>query len=318
MPTKNNAFRIKTSLFGDYQQYTIEDSLSGNGFSILPRFGACLTNLKLTKNGQCYPMLDTFQKPEELIGDTRCKSFFLLPFPNRLKDGKYEFEGKNYQFPIHEPSFGTSLHGFRFPLEMEIREVQLAHDFAMMRLGLCYDNQWEYYPFHFDFETQMTIDRMGQLTIGMSIRNIGNTNMPIGMGWHPYFQFGHSMTKVKMKLPKSCSLDIDDRLIPTGKKSPVTLFARSRMIEQIPVDNCFVYEGTKKRIELEFQGSHYGLRFWQETNPFQYFQLYIPPERESIAVEPMTCAPNAFQSKQGLQVLKVGEVLKGRFGLGVI
>lgn len=314
MPSQISAFRIQTSSFGAYQLFKIEDPLSGNSFSIIPRFGACLTELILNKKDKAHSILDSYSTIEELDHLERYKSFFLFPFPNRLQDGQYEFEGKSYAFPINEKATNTRLHGFAKAVEMEIKDLRLAHDFASITIAYQYAGKADYYPFPFNFTTRLSIDNQGSFEVHLSILNTGKKNLPIGMGWHPYLKFNHPIDELKLKLPKVEQFLVNENLIPTSKKTPAEQFQRSTFIGKTDIDDCYEYRGGGKKVEIEFQGKEVTISYWQNANPFQYFQLYIPPNRASIAVEPMTCAPNAFQNKEGLRILAPNEELEGSCG----
>src|SRR6185436_18543598 len=101
-------YRKRVEPFGPFKKITFFNDLNGNRFSCVPQYGACL--VELVFGG--ISILDGYETPEGLIENHWSKSAFLFPFPNRLKDGKYSFEGKDYQFPINNASTGNAIHGY--------------------------------------------------------------------------------------------------------------------------------------------------------------------------------------------------------------
>jgi len=63
-----------------------------------------------------------------------------------------------------------------------------------------------------------------------------------------------------------------------------------------------------------------GYRICQETGKYKYnfLQVYTPPHRKSIAIEPMTCAPNAFNNEQGLIILAPFESFSASWGISMV
>jgi aldose 1-epimerase len=71
------------------------------------------------------------------------------------------------------------------------------------------------------------------------------------------------------------------------------------------------------KAEVIVQGEKGTLHYWQETGAgkYNFLQVFIPPLRHCVALEPMTCAPDAFNNGMGLARLEPGEMLKGSFGV---
>lgn len=308
-------FGLKRSTFGRFEKYDLFNPSSNTGLSIVPSWGASLIDLSF--NG--VTVLDSCQTPEELHENIWAKNSFLFPFPNRLKDGAFQFEGHTYQFPINEASTNTALHGFGLKVKTAIEEVQLSAHTGLLRLFYAYPGHYPHFPFPFHLTITFLLTSSNSLTISYKVTNSGATTLPFGFGWHPYFELSESVGTIKMKLPECQKVEIDEALIPTGKRSPFPTFSELTTINDTVLDNCFELvqtQGTNK-VEVIMEGDSGQLRYWQETGlgKFNFIQLFIPPAKKAVAVEPMTCNIDAFNNKEGLILLNPGESAKGSFGL---
>ncbi|MEM9921250.1 MAG: hypothetical protein AAF990_24325 [Bacteroidota bacterium] len=306
--------------FGAYDKYTFYNPASGHLMSLVPGCGACLVDLILDNQS----LLDTYQTAEQLEMHKKAKSEFLLPFPNRLLDGLYTFEGKTYQFPINNKPTANAIHGFAIGEPMSLEKVELAEQKVQLVCLFDYDGSREYYPFPFKASIEFELSDSDGLTIGVFVENTGTGAMPIGMGWHPYFKIGTMVDDWYLQVPASQVVAIDDRMIPTGVLTPYTKFQRLERIGASTLDNCFLLEDREEagQAEVLLTNVNQGrtLRYWQECGPgkFNYIQLFIPPPRQSIAIEPMSCNINAFNNGNGLTVLQAGEKAGGRFGVQLL
>jgi len=146
--------------------------------------------------------------------------------------------------------------------------------------------------------------------------------MPVGVGWHPYFQLsdaagGDTIDELQMKMPESEQVLIDKRMIPTGETNAYKNFIQYSKIGDTKLDDCFVpAQGGVKEVGVKLwsEKANCGLEIWQDKS-YGFVQLYTPPDRQSIAIEPMSCNINAFQSGDGLTVLAAGESFNGKFGV---
>ena len=108
-------------------------------------------------------------------------------------------------------------------------------------------------------------------------------------------------------------------MIPTGKIIQFDQFSELTKIQDTELDTGFWLEKNDGTIEtvLFDPESNVKIIVFQETGEkkYNFLQVYIPPSRESIAVEPMTCNINAFNSKDGLIILELGEVFEANYGV---
>jgi aldose 1-epimerase len=269
------------------------------------------------KNNFRHNIIDGFQSFEQLQQNEKSRGIFLIPFPNRIKDGKYSFDGTAYQLSINKPKEQNAIHGFIWNRKFELTETVLNEHDATTKFHNQYSGDYTGYPFPFDTELNFRLTE-NELKISVAIVNTGNKNMPFGMGWHPYFTFQKNVNNLYLQIPYSEILEADERMIPTGKRKRCNQFNELKKIDDTLFDTCFQFSENNKTYETKLVNSENetSVILWQDTK-FQYVQIYIPPERNSIALEPMTCPANAFNSKENLLVLKPNEKFEGSFGVRI-
>ncbi len=299
---------IKTP-FGKYSRYTLQHEATGNSFSVVPERGANL--LDITIGGQ--QILDGYQTPEELDAAKFGKSAILFPFPNRLDRGKYEWLGKHYQFPINNAATENAIHGFVRDEAFEIDYVFLAKDHASIQCTFNYEGQREYYPFPFALQIEFMLHDDGTFSVEVACQNLHSAAIPIGFGWHPYFRLTEKVDDHFLQLPACEKVEIQERMIPTGEQTAFPDFQRKNKIGAMVLDNCFQNEksGGSYKMQLSNDAGQQ-LKVQASTKQFPYFQVFTPPHRTSVALEPMTCNVDAFNNGQGLVTLQPEQEWKGK------
>jgi len=256
--------------------------------------------------------LDTFAPDERSTGG---RGQVLLPWPNRIDGGAYTFLGQRYQLPLTEPQRRNASHG----LVRWLNWAPLERSAARLVLGLRLEPQ-PGYPFALALELDYALSPAG-LAVRTTARNAGPTPLPFGAGQHPYFTVGTArVDDALLRLPARTYLTTDDRLIPTGRAPVVGTaldFQAERPIGGTRLDTCFTdlradVDG-RVRVALSHPVGAPRLTIALDA-AYRFVQAYtgdsLPEEagrRRGIAIEPMTCAPNAFNSGDGLRVLGPGE-----------
>lgn len=248
----------------------------------------------------------------------------ILPWANRIDAGKYTFDDQELQVPINEPDRNTALHGLMAFVEWE--PVRLRHDSVVLeyRLPPHYG-----YPFQLVFRTEYTVDDDG-FTTRLAAYNVGPTAAPFGTANHTYIAAARgSIDAMTLLLPADTYYTTDDRLLPTGKE-PVQGtefdFREQRDIGETVMDTAFtdLARGSDGTAVIRFgRPGGENVELWlDEAHP--YLQVYTDdapeadrPKRSGLTVEPMTLAPNAFVSGDGLVTIPTGEAWKGSWGYRV-
>jgi aldose 1-epimerase len=262
-------------------------------------------------------VLDGYGLDEEA---TSGRGQVLIPWPNRIKDGRYELDGRRHQLPLTEPDLGNAIHGLvRWETwhagEIEADRVVLRH-VVHPQPG---------YPFTLGLEIEYALDDSG-LSVRTTARNLGAEACPFGAGQHPYLKLGgQSVDTLALKAPGRRVLIHDERDLPVGSE-PVDGtdfdFRGGRLIGPTKLDNAFtdLERGKDGRARVELIDHDSGrLTLWVDRG-YDYLMLFtgdtLPDvNRRSLAVEPMTCPPNAFRSGESLVRLGPGASVSCAWGL---
>jgi aldose 1-epimerase len=237
----------------------------------------------------------------------------LIPFPNRIQDGRYRFRGMSYDLPLDEPDLGNAIHG----LVRWANWTPLRRRPSRLVMGLVLHARHGY-PFVLSLRVAFTLTPAG-LRVRQTARNLGAAAAPYGAGFHPYLTVGAPLVDdCSLTLPASSYLLADDRMIPTGKASVTGTeldFRQPSAIGDVELDTGFTDlergpDGTA-RVELAAPGGRPSLAVLLDRG-YPYLQVFTgdglpePRRRRALAIEPYTCAPNAFNNGLGLRVLEPG------------
>ncbi|GGM61337.1 aldose 1-epimerase family protein [Microbacterium saperdae] len=238
----------------------------------------------------------------------------LAPWPNRIVDGRYRFDGVEHQLALTEPARAQALHGLLAWVEFEDRLV-LDDRIA---LAAVIEPQTGY-PFRIEVEVEYRLEADG-LRQTVTARNIGADAAPWGTGPHPYLVAGPGrVDDWTLTLPASEVLTVTpDRLSPVAVE-PVTEhpewdFRDARTIGDVFIDHAFTQltrtEGIAEVRLVTADGAGVGLA-WDEGCPWVQVHTADTPavpatHRIGLAVEPMTCPPDAFNSGVDLVTLAPG------------
>jgi aldose 1-epimerase len=243
----------------------------------------------------------------------------LMPWPNRLEDGSYEFDGRTNQLPLNEVAHSNAIHGLVRWVPWMVRE----RDERRVVVGHTLHPQ-PGYPFSLDLAVEYELSETG-LTVRSAATNVGTMACPYGSGAHPYVSVGTTtVDDALLRVPAKTVLRSNERAIPIGA-APVEGreldFRAPRRIGSARIDDCFTdldRDATGiARVELNDGGTR-SVSAWMDAS-YPYVMVFTGDlagvERRGLAVEPMTCAPNAFRSGDGLVRLEPGETHRGAWGI---
>ena len=242
----------------------------------------------------------------------------LVPWPNRIKDGKYTFEGTSYQLALTEPASRNAIHG----LGRWARWTKVRHepDSVSLRLDIVPQNG---YPFEVRVDVTYALHTEYGLRVTLAATNKGRGRAPFGAGSHPYLSTrGHALADTTLQLPAREILVVDDLQVPVGVR-PVAGsdrdLRRGRRLRTLRLDDGFTGLTTSDGQGVaELRTPDGGARLWFDET-FRFLQVFtrdaLTPDRPAVAIEPMTCAPNAFNTGAGLIVLDPGGTWTGSWGI---
>jgi aldose 1-epimerase len=304
-------FEYKKSKIGRWQKYTFRNAKSKTGFVIIPDRGALVLEISFQGN----QILDTYATAEELETLKWSKSALLFPYPNRLKDGRFIWMGKTYTWPINNTATNNAIHGMVREAEFEVIQVNLTEYSAEVRCRYEYDGSNSSYPFPYTLDMTYGINTNNRFWVSFDVLNRCDHPIPAGFGWHPYFKIGPTADATRMTLAPCNQVVIDSRMIPTGQRKPFNAWQRSTPIGAAELDTCFAAGETKNAYRLSLQSDKQKLTLVSHAAGFPYFQVFTPPHRESVALEPMTCNVDALNNQDGIKVIEPGGIWKERFYL---
>jgi aldose 1-epimerase len=246
----------------------------------------------------------------------------LIPWPNRLRDGRYTWDGSEHQLSLSEPAVGNAIHGLVRWRNWQVR----SREPARVVLGqVLYGEPG--YPYILDLELEYALETRG-LTVTMGAVNIGGEACPYGAGMHPYLSLGAArVDEAILSIAASRELVFDERAIPVSDRpldGGALDFRSPRAIGGARLDGCVTGlsrdSAGEARVTLRSADGARGVTL-RLSREFDYLMVFtgdtLPAaaRRRGVALEPMTCAPDAFRSGAGLVRLEPGERHRASWGL---
>lgn len=248
-----------------------------------------------------------------------CAGQVLMPWPNRIRDGHYNFAGEEHQLALSEPPLHNAIHGLVRWLPWAASEV--AADAVTLTCTLRAQSG---YPWTLRLSTRWALDATG-LTVTHEATNLSATPAPFGMGTHPYFVLpGVGIDQTVVAVPGRSRLLVDSRLLPIGAAKVAGGeydFTTPRRLGDQVLDTAFgdLPEGGSS-VTLSTVDGAASIEVWADER-FRWWQVFtsqtlpVPRFRRAIAVEPMTCPPDAFHSGRDLITLGPAETWVGSWGV---
>jgi aldose 1-epimerase len=246
----------------------------------------------------------------------------LMPWPNRLRDGRYEFDGQQYQLGLTEPATRTAIHGLVRWANWAVAEHEDSR--VAMEYVLHPQTGW---PGTVRLRIEYQLGD-GGLTVSASATNLGTTACPFGAGFHPYLTLGtETIDSISVQSPGRSYLEADERGIPVGARpvegTPLD-FRAGRELGTTKLDRGFADlerdpDGLA-RVRISTAGGERRATLWMDEG-YGYVMLFtgdtLAPaaRRRGLAVEPMTCPPNGLQSGEGVVRLGPGDSFAARWGI---
>ena len=245
----------------------------------------------------------------------------LIPWPNRLQDGSYEFDGRRHQLPLNEPERHNAIHGL---VRWATWRAVARQPHRVVMEHILYPQPG--YPFCLRLNIEYTLSASG-LCVRTMATNVGTVECPYGSGAHPYLTLGTAtIDHLILRVPARAILRSDERGIPVGKEAVEGTeydFRQPRPIGGIALDHAFTDlerdANGVARVELQDPDQGTRVSLWVDNN-YSYLMVFsgdpLPDvHRRSLAVEPMTCPPNAFRTGVGLIRLEPGSKVASTWGI---
>jgi aldose 1-epimerase len=247
----------------------------------------------------------------------------LAPWPNRLEDGRYSFEGRDGQAALDEPATRNAIHGLVrwWPWRTAARTA------SAVTLA-CVLHPQPGYPWRLELSVEYRLAADG-LTVTASARNGSDVPAPFGIGFHPYLTVGTDVIDLSLlTIPARRRLVTDELGLPSGDQAVAGTafdFSVRRSVGPTRLDTAYTDlvrgDDGRTRVELDRPDGERGLTLWADRE-FAYLMAYTgdtvqPPSRRrlAVAIEPMTCPPNALRSGTNLIRLDPGGSWSGSWGI---
>lgn len=316
------AFRVATKSHGGKTVYALHDDNTGASASVLPSYGFNLFDLRLPLASQVRPILvaadDFADHPSH---PARSGTPILFPFPNRIRNGRYTFQGSTYQ--LHANNGPNAIHGFAMDADWDVVEHGATADSAFLtgryQISKQSPGSRDFWPA--DAVLQVRYSLSGRrLSMDVTVSNPSADDLPWGFGIHPYFRLpfspGGDPEQTRVVLPASKYWVLKD-FLPTGEVRPVEPrldFRAGQPIKALKLDDVLTglvipdQRAAARLIDLEKKGE-FQLTF---AKGIRELVVFTPADRPGVlAVEPYTQTTDAINLQAqgfdaGLRVLKHG------------
>jgi len=297
---------INDSTVSSEKKVILYNPQTGEKVVILPEIGAALVELELICENKLVQLIH-LPGAKPIDENDLYPSALLAPWVNRVRNGNYSFEGRNYQLPINEPNLGNAIHGFLARKKFEISEEKCDDEFAEVSLIHNYSGDFPGYPFPFIFTMTYKLSSKGLLTVNFICKNTGETNMPFACGWHPYFKIADAEIKhLEITFSPTLKYISDAQMIPMAEE--IVSFPMPVRFSETTLDNVFKLESkTVHLTELTDSESKTSLFLKQNSVDFPFLVVFAPSSENCVAIEPMTGNTDAFNTGDGLKVLSPNE-----------
>jgi aldose 1-epimerase len=246
----------------------------------------------------------------------------LAPWPNRIRDGRYEFAGSAHQLALTEPARQNASHGLVRWSPWRLSDLQ--SDAVTVVYPLFPQPGWDG-VLHLAMTYQLA---EAGLTVSVTAKNVGPVAVPFGFGAHPYVALGTTpLAAAEVTVPATHEVLVDGRMLPTGTE-PVRAdvdLRESRPLGSTRLDTA--YTGLARTVDGTWSVTVGGLAeqppvtVWGDR-AFDWVQVFTAQGEDEgvigargIAVEPMSCPADAFNSGEGLVVLEPRQSWAGTWGI---
>ncbi len=309
----------------DIETYVLRDDTTKAEARIATNLGNNCYSFGIPVNGEWIDLIDPPPDLETLKNEpTKYGNPILFPFPNRIREGKFSFGGKEYTFD-KAPGTPNAIHGLLLNQPYQVESVDTADRASIV----CRLDSREFpaimrqYPLPFEIRITHTLIET-TLTLDIHIRNTGDNNMPMGFGIHPYFRVPlsskSSAERCLITVPASKRWELEE-LLPTGEVSDLdedTDFRSGKPLAGQQFDDVLtgvILSDNVSRCIIDDRDG--GVRMILESDAqFRELVVYTPPSRPSICFEPYTCPSNAINLEArgidaGVIVLEPGAAFSG-------
>ncbi|MEO6000999.1 MAG: aldose 1-epimerase [Chitinophagaceae bacterium] len=296
------SFAVSSQQTNGFNEIILEDRIACTQVVIHPENGALLHAFSIQTDNGPFNVIDNYPDPESLQNELTdsFKSCKLSPFACRIPAGRYTFNNRLYEFQ-KKLKDGSSIHGLLYDKPFTMADEFYDDKQAGVQLNYNYNKNDEGYPFEYRCEIRYTLMENNLMQVQTTIVNLSAETIPLADGWHPYFTLGGTIDEWTLQFNSCSMLEFNENLIPTGKLLPYAKFIEEQSLRGVDLDNSFLLnEGGNDRACILYNPSNkLSVSFFPDAS-YPYLQIYTPPDRQSIAIENLSGAPDCFNNKMGL------------------
>ncbi|MBN1418959.1 MAG: aldose 1-epimerase [Planctomycetes bacterium] len=276
----------------------LRDADAGTEARILVGYGNNCHSLVRTRRGESWDYIHAAQDFAERPSDPSGNGTpILFPFPNRIRDGRFPFGGKEVALPVNHPE--GVIHGHVMDAPWRVEE---ASDEGAARIRVAIDSRDIAGPgaaWPFPYALAVTWSLQGPcLEMVFEVRNTGEADLPFGIGIHPYFRLPGPIDGWHLRVPVRARWDLV-ACLPTGEVTPID--PALPLADGLPIgerifDDAYtgvVHVNGRAISSIEHAPSGRRLRLGADAS-FREIVVYTPPERQAVSIEPYTCVTDAF------------------------
>jgi len=318
-------FRVEEGTFGEFSEHMLLNEETGEKATIVDGCGATLQALELkSPTGTLFEAVQGHESPASLRQHAPANgSAALIPWPNRVHRARYRFLGEEYALPVNTGE-GNAIHGLLFDKPWRVGEAEASRTAARLTCEyVLSEEDFPGYPFRLLAQIQFRLSKDGFEAL-TTVMNTGRVKLPLAVGFHPYLKAGPTrdgrIDGYRLTIPGARRLRLRE-MIPTDEQEPVEGtsydFRTPRLIGETRFDDCYTglsHSGGRASVRLYNDALGFGVELWQEE-AYGFLQVYTPPHRRAIAIEPMSGAPDAFNNGMELTVLESGARFKAAYGI---
>ncbi len=301
-------------------QITLKNNSTEESFSVLADSGARISELYLSNGNELVSVIKKIENTTSKNRDDIFCNAKLSPFAGRIKDGKFSFNSIDHQLIKNYPEENNACHGFVFDKKFSVIDKTITTESASCTLEYKYSGDMPGYPFAYIIQLTYQLSQAG-LACTTTIKNNSSSQIPLSDGWHFYFDLGIEIDNLKLKTENCELMELDSQMIPTGKSKMFTEFTEGKNIRDTTFDSCFkLHTKVNAETHLISYEKKLDLTIWQDAGEgkYQYLVIYTPPDRKTIAIEPMTSNISSFNNGEGLIILNPKESFNANFGISLI
>jgi aldose 1-epimerase len=300
-------FQADRGTVGDQPIVVLTDADRGRRVRIACR-GAALLGFDVPRAGAPFDLAWGYRDAAEIVARDGSHFAIMAPFPGRIGDARYTFDGRAFDLAPGAPAPREIRHGFVRDAVFAIDSLRADADAARVRLTSQAIRPRSGYPFAIDLAVEFALEA-GGLTLAVEMHNVGAEAAPCYFGWHAYFRAGAGpIDGWTLEIPARTTVHTgDDLIVVPGAAAYVPLdsapeldFRAARAIGARVLDNAYTHliadPDGRIRTRLADPATGFGFTVWQERGVMHVYtaDTLDVGKRSAVALEPMESLANAF------------------------